>query len=56
MTEAERTEFVDGVARVAESAGYVGVQLRTDNGVAVARWLKKTGVRILDTPNAVSRR
>ena len=49
MTEAERVEFVDGIARVAESAGYFGVQLRTDNGVAVAQWLKKTGVHIIDT-------
>ena len=56
MTEAEKTEFVDGVARIAESAGYVGLQLRNDDEVAVAQWLKKTGVRILDTPTAARRR
>lgn len=52
MTPDMRAERVESIGRIASREGYTGALLKADSGKALAQWLQKSGVTILDHPEA----
>lgn len=50
----DRLRLVGEIAAVAERAGYVGVQLWTDDGVPVGRWSQRKGAQLIERTAAAS--
>ncbi len=55
-SEPERLALVDDVAEIAAKNGYHGVHFRTTAGLAVARWMAKSGPHLLEQRSAENRK
>jgi hypothetical protein len=52
LSNSERRRLVARLGLTASAAGYQSADCTTTSGVNVAKWLRTTGVRLQDDPNA----
>jgi hypothetical protein len=54
MAADRRLQWVEQIGQTASASGYTGIHVRTDEGAAVAQWLKEKGARLVKTSGSGS--